>query len=780
MKTNLNVKETFLKESIDSIKLLSHAKKQVFDFKDAVRLQHFGTDRDKVLINALLFIQSNPLRNNDYYKYLHSYKVHGKKLQDRYFKHSLTHLHELYERYEKEEVNPFNIDAFESYVLYMALKLKGQYIKTDDVIFNVKANGNREYNPLSKIPTILRSCLPFDVMEFDIKRAFPTFIDIELQSNYRTDIYEKISKQEFSMYLNSNAENKGMTIEVGRNKLACVYGERVNEVITDERFNNKGKVFDDFTSYEKKYIELFIKENKLINYARLHDGVFVLKGTECKHTKFDTVEFSVKECIKPIVENTRLSFYSIGADGNVQTSPVQYADFLKQERIVRISTSDDKIQLLKNTNNVIDYFNYKTDMLCFLEDHINEAVTTDVRNTLAKDNYSALYQSYHLLPYVPLEYYKDSKERFGLPFKNGFHYFDSLDQLAINKKDYSGVKGFFAPHKMQKREFNYTDEIGNFELFVQRIATGKKEFDRNDIDTVQAFNSMIGYLVHNKKSRTESPCIILTDEGANDETRDGGRGKTALAHGLAEVTKTMKKGGSEFVGSYIHNFADLDQSYNLYLIDDVPASFNWNDLYTNITEGINVQPKGSKGRMIEFEDSPKFLVTTNWLIRYNKDDTSTNRRFIEYKVKPYYTIDHTPRHEFNETFFEDWDAAEWNKFYSFIFRCTHSYLKNGLQRIVYDKTEDNFKAMFGSDAKESEMRRILDELIVIKDQKTFTVSDVLSVYNRFDNPLAKEKFFHARNTRELVDAFLSKTNKYPFVYSKKWRKWDNIDSMCHH
>jgi len=776
MKTPLNVKETFLKESIDSIKLLSQNKKQLFDFKDAIRLKQFGTPRDQELINALQFIQSNPLRNNDYYKYLHSYKQHGVKLNEKYFKHSLTHLHELYERYKDEKVNPFNIEAFESYVLYMTLKLKGHYLKSDDLIFKVKADGNREYNPLSKIPTILRSCLPFDVMEFDIKRAFPTFIDIELQSNFRESIYEKISKQEFSMYLNSNAENKGMTIDVARTKLATVYGDRTCEVITDERFNKKGKVFSDFTSYEKKYIELFIKENELKHYARLHDGVFVLKGTECKRLKFDTVEFSVKECIKPIVENNILSFYSIGVSGNVETSPVQYADFLKQEKIVRISTpTEDKIQLLKNSNNVIDYFNYKTDMLCFLESHINEPITTDVRNALAKDNFNALTQSYHLLPYVPLEYYKDSKERFGLPFKNGFHYFDSLDQMAINKKDYSEVKGFFSPHKIQKREFNYTDEIGNFELFVQRISTGVKDFDRKDIDTVKAFNSMIGYLVHNKKSRTESPCIILTDDGANDETRDGGRGKTALAHGLAEVTKTMKKGGSEFVGSYIHNFADLDQSHNLYLIDDVPAGFNWNDLYTNITEGINVQPKGSKGRMIEFEDSPKFLVTTNWLIRYNKNDTSTNRRFIEYKVKPYYTIDHTPRHEFNQTFFEDWDAVEWNKFYSYIFRCVHSFLKDGLQRIVYDKTEDNFKAMFGSDAKESEMRRILDELIAIKNQKSFTVSDVLSVYNRFDNPLLKEKFFHANNTKNLVEAFLSKTNKYPFIYSQRGKEWVNIE-----
>jgi hypothetical protein len=36
-----------------------------------------------------------------------------------------------------------------------------------------------------------------------------------------------------------------------------------------------------------------------------------------------------------------------------------YADFLIQEKFVRVKTPDDKILLLKDSNNVIDYFNHK-------------------------------------------------------------------------------------------------------------------------------------------------------------------------------------------------------------------------------------------------------------------------------------------------------------------------------------------------------------------------------------------------------------------------------------
>jgi hypothetical protein len=768
--------EHYLEDTLNHVKKATGSKKQYFDFKDAIKAKEFATPRYKKLIEAIDFLNSNPLRENDYYKFLNSYIIHGKKLNEKYFKHDLNKLHEYYTRADKDKKksNPFNLVNYQSYVIYMFLKLDGVYEAEDNKIFNVKEQDFREYNPLTKIPSVLRGSLPFAVKEYDIKRAFPTFIDIELGTDFRIDIYEKISKSNFAMYLNSNNQTK-VTIEQARKGLKPIYNGYTNQIITDVRYNDKGRAFKDFAKYESEYIDKFVTENGLTNYARLHDGVYILKNVNCEKTVFDKVEFTIKECIKPKIENSIISFYTTDPLGNIETSRNQYADFLKQENIIRIDSIDDKIQLLKNTNNVIDFFHYKTNMVSFLESEINEPCNNAVRETIARDNNSLLAQSYHLLDEIELEYYKDNKERFGLPFKNGFYYFDNK-KLEIQVKEYSQVKGFFTSHKMQKRNFNYTDEVGNFEIFVQRISTGQKTFDKSNIEQatiVSSFNSMIGYLCHNYKSFTQSPCIILTDEGANDENRNGGRGKTVLSHGLSEVTKTLKKGGNEFVGSYIHNFADLDKSYNLYLIDDIPASFNYNDLYTNITGGINVQPKGSKGKMIEFVDSPKFIITTNWLLRYDENDTSTNRRFIEYKIKPYYGISHTPKDDFNQTFFEDWNELEWNKFYSYIFRCVHSYLTDGLQRIAYDKTEDNYKASFGCDAKESEMARIIDEIINVKKHVSFNVSDFINIYNRYDNPLKGEKFFTAKNTKKLIDIYLKNLKENQFEYrqrDKSWRK----------
>jgi hypothetical protein len=786
MESNLTALEHYKREATDYLKEATGTKKRLFNLADTIKHRELGTRRIQVIIDSIDYLSKDPLRENDYFKFINCYYSEGIKLNDKYFRHDLDKLNEYYSKIDSNSYqgNPFSISNYQNYVLYMALKLNGVYETKDDLVFNVKVKDFREYSPLTKIPSVLRGTLPFEVKEYDIKKAFPSFIDIELGTDLRHGVYDKISKTDFAMLLNSNNESS-ISIHDARTGLETVYSELSHLIVTNERYNEKGRAFKDFAKYESEYINRFITDNDLKNFARLHDGIYLLKDTHCENLEFDKVVFTIKECIKPPIVNNTISFYQINNFGNVFTSPSMYADFLKQEKFIRIQSIDDKIQLLKDTNNVIDFYNHKTDMVTFLENEINEANKNAVRNAIARDNTNVLQQSFTLLKPVRLTYYKDTKTSFGLPFKNGFKYFDEFEKLDIKQKQYSDVSGFFSPHQIQTRDFQFLDEVGVFEKFIQRICTGVKDPDLTVYQNeIQAFNSMIGYLCHNFKSYTDSPCIVLTDEGANDETRNGGRGKTIIGTAIKEVTKTMEKGGNEFNGGYIHNFADLDESYNVYLLDDIPASFNFNDLYTNITGGINIQPKGSKGKMIEFRDTPKFLITTNWLFRYDENDTSTNRRFIEYKVKPYYSISLTPKDEFGHTFFEDWNQTEWNKFYSYIFKCVHFYLTNGIKRVQYDKTEDNYKALFGSDARESEMTRIMEKVIYSEPKignvepnpvLSFNVSDFLQIYCDYNNPLKNEKMFTHVNTKRFIDIYLTKFTRIKYQYEPRSKRWIKCD-----
>ena len=768
--------DQYIKEVNTEIKETVKSTKFVFTFADAKKYRDAGSERCKLLINVIDWLKSNPLKNNDYFKYVNAYSTSKIKLDEKYFRHDLDKLHSYYDKVDKEKkYNPFNVDNYNSYVIYMSLKLYGFYSKKDDEIFNIKINGHREYNTLSAVQSVLRGDLPFNVKEYDIKRAFPTFIDIQLNSDYRHDVYEILSKKDFSTFLNSHSKSK-VSIDVARTGLSKVYKERVTEVLTDDRYNNSGKVFEELTSYEKEYIERFISENELTNYARLHDGLFVLSDVNVTKLTFDTVEFSIKECIKPKIINNKVSFYSVNHSTNeVETSPTMYADFLKQNDFLRISTPDDKIYLLHNKNNVIDYFNHKTNMVSFLESEINEVKKDAIKDKVAKENNSVLASSYPLLPFSEIEYHKDKKDSFGLPFKNGFHYFENSDITDIKVKPYKEVKGFFTPHEIQSIDFNYTDEVGDFEKFIQRISTGVKDIDASNDEhrnVVNAFNSMLGYYCHNHKDKASNPAIVLTDEGANDVNRNGGRGKSLIYEAIELVQKTLVKGGNEFKADENFNLDDLDKSIRVYVLDDVDASFKYDSIYTKITGGINAQKKFAKAVVIPFEDAPKFLITSNWLVRYDEKNVSTNRRFIEYKIKPYYGLNHTPVDEFEKRFYSEWDKEEWDKFYSFIFRCVSYYINNGLERITYDKTEDNFKASFNNDASLDEMERIINYLLFEKRDKRFKVKDFLAEYRAPENPMKLGNLFHEKNAKKLIDIYLKhKLTNYNIKYSLKFREW---------
>jgi hypothetical protein len=249
------------------IKEESKSKKVKYTIDDALLNTTLHSERDQCFILAYNYLKENPPERNDFIKYLNVYNESGVKLKSKYFKYDIEILEKYYEKADEKKkdgdlYNPFNIKAYRNYVFFMVLKLQGEYIDSDDILFNVSITDNREYNPATKIPSILRGFLPIDIKEYDIKRAFPTFIDMELGTNYRSECYEKLDKKSFAKALNANSSKPNddyyyKCIE----DLEKVYGSRAFEVLTPERFSEKGRTFRDFTKYEKEFIEQFIKKN---------------------------------------------------------------------------------------------------------------------------------------------------------------------------------------------------------------------------------------------------------------------------------------------------------------------------------------------------------------------------------------------------------------------------------------------------------------------------------------------------------------------------------------
>jgi hypothetical protein len=497
-------------------------------------------------------------------------------------------------------------------------------------------------------------------------------------------------------------------------------------------------------------------------HTKINDSIYILK----EHSK----GLKTEQIQRPTIENNLRLFYDI--QGNkVITSNVSYNRFFEQENFIRVTQQDkDVITIFKDTNKIIKPFNIKTDLTAYLRNEINEFDTEEIENTIANDNYNAIQKGLLLLQPKELKYYSDCKNTFAIPFKNGLFRYDKTTK-EISKINYSDVDGFFAEHFTQGIEFEYNDtEISQFETYLTIASTGKdSDLTKVELSKAKEFFKMFGYMIHQYKDPAFTKAIVLSDIGANNEDRNGRRGKSLLLDAISKVRKSLFKGGDDFDADYTFVWDDLKKDIDTYQIDDVPASFNYNALYTPITNNINCARKGTKAEEINKKDTPKFIITTNWSFRVDKNNSSTQGRFIEYQFTDFFNNNRTIRDYFGCTFFDDWDSKEWNLFYSFAFKCVAFFLEDGLVQVEYDKTLDNFNANFNNDAMLAEMNRIISTFL---EREEFSVTEFLEAYNNPNNHLAKAKLYHQNNAKKLINIYIDYKG-LPFKYSQMNRVWIN-------
>ena len=206
--------------------------------------------------------------------------------------------------------------------------------------------------------------------------------------------------------------------------------------------------------------------------------------------------------------------------------------------------------------------------------------------------------------------------------------------------------------------------------------------------------------------------------------------------------------------------------HDIYILDDVPAAFNYDGLYSQITGNITAERKGQPAVTIPFADAPKFVITTNWAVRYDENAASTNRRFVEYKFSDFWNIGNTPDVWFGSTFFYDWDEKEWQRFFEFLIYCSKYFLTNGLEKIDYDKDIDNYRAYFSNDAKLEVFETVFSEM----EQRTeFSVMDFIGKYKEL-YPRDYQPMFTTRNVKTHVDTYIRYHGK-DIAYERRTRKW---------
>jgi hypothetical protein len=244
-----------------------------------------------------------------------------------------------------------------------------------------------------------------------------------------------------------------------------------------------------------------------------------------------------------------------------------------------------------------------------------------------------------------------------------------VSKNEVKKIDYIDIKGFVWKKQLIDRDFEIFDHHDAvFRKFLWLIA-GK------DVSKYNSFKSVIGYLMHSFKTSANNKAIIFNDETIS-ENPNGGSGKGLFWNALAKMKKVASIDGKTFEFNKSFPYQTVSTDTQVLIFDDVKKNFNFESLFSLITEGITLEYKGQDAIKLPVNKSPKILITTNYTI--GGIGGSFERRKFEVEMSDYFSFKHTPLDEFGHMLFDEWDNNEWLRFDNYMINCCQYYLENGL------------------------------------------------------------------------------------------------------
>lgn len=194
-----------------------------------------------------------------------------------------------------------------------------------------------------------------------------------------------------------------------------------------------------------------------------------------------------------------------------------------------------------------------------------------------------------------------------------------------------------------------------------------------DIEVAENLCAVLGYLMHGFKDASNPRAVVFleTPRAGNPE---GGTGKGILVQALQQVKSVIRENGK--IANPKDKFwaQSISLDTDIFCIEDVQKNFDFEDIFSVITDGITVEGKYKTKYYIPYDKSPKIVITTNYPLRGS--GSSHERRKYEIELSHRFKDKHgDPVKYYGKRFFSaDWDEAEWQMFYYFMFHCVKHFL----------------------------------------------------------------------------------------------------------
>ena len=268
---------------------------------------------------------------------------------------------------------------------------------------------------------------------------------------------------------------------------------------------------------------------------------------------------------------------------------------------------------------------------------------------------------------------KDTPNEIFFPFLNGVV---CLTKSGIKIDTYKNINRVI--WRSQVINFNITidtdfdPQLSEFNKFLELIS-GKES------DKLNYLYSVIGYCL-NKFKDASRPWGIVFAEETEDEQKGGGTGKGILVKSLSLMTKTERVDGKNFKVDKNFAFQRVGLDTRLLVIEDVRKRFDFEAYYSIITEGVTTERKNKDELFINYSESPKIIITTNYTVPRKGEHAKRRQRVFE--LANYFNSQRTPQDHFGHLLFDGWDEDEWNRFYNLYFFCCQYYLKHSVKEVI--------------------------------------------------------------------------------------------------
>lgn len=513
--------------------------------------------------------------------------------------------------------------------------------------------------------------------------------------NLRGDVFDVLEKHEWTV--SGRADGVSYFRRPGKDKggLSATYNHVPNKFYvfsTNAHPFEAGRAYDNFSVYALLEHHGDFKEAALtLSKQGYGEKIHLKNGTAAQ---------------KPINEDDdendeEFPFWEIKKDSKgidkLIISKDKLLEFLCQNGFGKYRI-DDKVNVLVRVKDHIVTEEDAESIGDFVLNFIKESPQADMNFDFAKkqltESYLQQIEKYlapkylSLLKQLHLNFIKDKQDSAFFFFKNTIA---KVTKKGIETIDYAtlGENECIWKEQIIDRDFKLLDEKkaaqSHFAGFLRKVCSPADPTEPNnrkkrkpDNQRLMSLMCAIGYLQHTYQNPAITKAVILCEEKIAKEDESNGRtGKGLTAKALALTRKRVLFNGKQLDFTNRFLFQTVSPDTQLIVFDDVRKNFDFENLFSILTEGLTVEPKHQKPFHIPFKDLPKILITTNNVLANDMDSHRARKFEIEYS--DYFSADYTPVDEFGELFFEwEQDSEEWDKFFNFMLVCCKYYFVYGL------------------------------------------------------------------------------------------------------